>query len=126
MASQNVVFAIDVDYRPEETNSTTNVSAYQDHLKQWILRVLLSLGHKYGLEKVRWGYKSFHSRTVKSATLITRGSDFKELQEKVFSDFEEELLSNSAWKESHPDVGKSPQTEPSRASCVHNALKRSF
>lgn len=122
MASQNVVFAIDVDYRPEETNSTT--SAYQNHLKHWILRVLLSLGHKYGLEKVRWGYKFFHSRTVKSATLITRGSDFKELQEKAFSDFEEELLVKFSGQGKSPrSRERSHKLKPSPASCVQNALK---
>lgn len=123
MASQNVVFAIDVDYRPEENNSTT--SAYQNHLKHWILRVLLSLGHKYGLEKVRWGYKFFHSRTVKSATLLTRGSDFKELQEKAFSDFEEELLVKFSGLEGKSPRGrtKSHKLKPSPASCIQNALK---
>ncbi|XP_059392942.1 treslin-like isoform X1 [Carassius carassius] len=122
MASQNVFFAIDVDYRPDETNST--ISAYQNHLKQWILRVLLGLGYKYGLEKVRWGYKFFHSRTVKSATLITRGSDFKELQEKVFSDFEEELLVKFSVEGKSPKSReKSNKLKPSPASCVQNALK---
>uniref|UniRef100_A0A8C1W603 Treslin N-terminal domain-containing protein n=1 Tax=Cyprinus carpio TaxID=7962 RepID=A0A8C1W603_CYPCA len=122
MASTNVFFAIDVDYRPEESNSTA--SAYQNHLKHWILRVLLSLGHKYGLEKVRWGYKFFYSRTVKSATLITRGSDFKELQEKVFSDFEEELIVKFSVEGKSPkSLGKSNKLKPSPASCVQNALK---
>ncbi|KAL0155031.1 hypothetical protein M9458_049294, partial [Cirrhinus mrigala] len=122
MAAQNVVFAIDVDYRPEETNSTT--SGYQNHVKHWMLRVLLSLGHKYGLEKVRWGYKFFHSRTVKSATLLTRGSDFKELQEKVFSDFEEELLVKFSVEGKSPKSReKSNKLKPSPASCVQNALK---
>ncbi|RXN17235.1 treslin-like isoform X1 [Labeo rohita] len=122
MAAQNVVFAIDVDYRPEKTNSTT--SGYQNHLKHWILRVLLSLGHKYGLEKVRWGYKFFHSRTVKSATLLTRGSDFKELQEKVFSDFEEELLVKFSVEGKSPKSREKPnKLKPSPASCVQNALK---
>ncbi|KAL1247593.1 hypothetical protein QQF64_022969 [Cirrhinus molitorella] len=122
MASQNVFFAIDVDYRPEETNSTT--SDYQNHLKNWVLRVLLSLGHKYGLEKVRWGYKFFHSRTVKSATLITRGSDFKELQEKVFSDFEEELHVKFGVEGKSPKSReKSNKLKSSPASCVQNALK---
>lgn len=122
MASQNVVFAIDVDYRQEEINSTTN--AYQNHLKHWILRVLLSLGHKYGLEKVRWGYKFFYSRNVKSATLISRGSDFKELQEKVFSDFEEELLVKFSLKGKSPrSRERSHKLKPSPASCVQNALK---
>uniref|UniRef100_A0A8C1Q4I8 Treslin N-terminal domain-containing protein n=1 Tax=Cyprinus carpio TaxID=7962 RepID=A0A8C1Q4I8_CYPCA len=122
MASQNVVFAIDVDYRPEESNST--ISAYLNHLKQWMLRVLLSLGYKYGLEKVRWGYKFFSSKTVKSATLITRGSDFKELQEKVFSDFEEELLVKFSVEGKSPRSRvKSNKLKPSPASCVQNALK---
>ncbi|KAK7121407.1 hypothetical protein R3I93_022486 [Phoxinus phoxinus] len=122
MASQNVVFAIDVDYRQEEINSTT--SAYQNHLKHWILRVLLSLGQKYGLEKVRWGYKFFYSRNVKSATLISRGSDFKELQEKVFSDFEEELLVKFRLEGKSPrSRERSHKLKPSPASCVQNALK---
>uniref|UniRef100_A0A8C2KAU1 Treslin N-terminal domain-containing protein n=1 Tax=Cyprinus carpio TaxID=7962 RepID=A0A8C2KAU1_CYPCA len=125
MASTNVFFAIDVDYRPEESNSTA--SAYQNHLKHWILRVLLSLGHKYGLEKVRWGYKFFHSRTVKSATLITRGSDFKELQEKVFSDFEEELIVKFSVEGKTPkSLEKSNKLKPSPARCVQNALKESL
>ncbi|XP_065148040.1 treslin isoform X1 [Paramisgurnus dabryanus] len=120
MASQNVVFAIDVDYRPDENSST--VGAYQNHLKNWILRVLLCCGNKYGLEKVRWGYKFFHSRTVKSATLIARGADFKELHEKAFSDFEDELRVKFSVD------GKSPKCrdrklKPSPSSCVQNALK---
>ncbi|KAI7811939.1 treslin [Triplophysa rosa] len=125
MASQNVVFAIDVDYRPEETSSTT--SAYQYHLKHWILRVLLSLGNKYGLEKVRWGYKFFHSRTVTSATLITRRADFKELHEKAFGDFEEELLVKFNVEEKSPNVKCQEKAQkklkPSPSSFVQNALK---
>ncbi|XP_077067019.1 treslin isoform X2 [Siphateles boraxobius] len=122
MASQNVVFAIDVDYRQEGINSTA--SAYQNHLKRWILRVLLSLGHKYGLEKVRWGYKFFYSRNVQSATLISRGSDFKELEEKVFSDFEEELLVKFSLEGKSPrSRERSHKLKPSPASCVQNALK---
>lgn len=123
MASQNVVFAIDVDYRPEKTSSTT--SAYQNHLKHWILRVLLSFGNKYGLEKVRWGYKFFHSRTVKSATFITRRADFKELHEKAFGDFEEELLVKFNVEEKSPKCRQKAQNKlrPSPSSCVQNAMK---
>ncbi|KAA0724360.1 Treslin TopBP1-interacting checkpoint and replication regulator [Triplophysa tibetana] len=125
MASQNVVFAIDVDYRPEETSSTTH--AYENHIKHWILRVLLSFGNKYGLEKVRWGYKFFHSTTVKSAALITRRADFKELHEKAFGDFEEELHVIFNVDEKSPNVKcrekAQKKLKPSPSSCVQNALK---
>lgn len=122
MASQNVVFAIDVDYRPEETSS-----GYENHIKHWILRVLLSFGNKYGLEKVRWGYKFFHSRTVKSAALITRRADFKELHEKAFGDFEEDLHVKFNVDEKSPN-GKCREKaqnklKPSPSSCIQNALK---
>ncbi|XP_051548860.1 treslin-like isoform X2 [Myxocyprinus asiaticus] len=125
MAAQNVFFAIDVDYRPAENSSTT--SAFQSHLKHWVLRILLRLGNKYGLEKVRWGYTCFHSRTVKSANLVTRVTDFKELHEKAFSDFEEELLVKFNLEEKSPRCREKSSTQhklkPSPASCVQNALK---
>ncbi|XP_051979224.1 treslin [Xyrauchen texanus] len=125
MAAQNVFFAIDVDYRPAETSST--ISAFQSHIKHWVLRILLRLGNKYGLEKVRWGYTCFHSRTVKSANLVTRVTDFKELHEKAFSDFEEELLVKFNLEEKSPRCREKSLTQhklkPSPASCVQNALK---
>ncbi|KAI4902695.1 hypothetical protein NFI96_028969 [Prochilodus magdalenae] len=119
MASYNVVFAIDVDYQSKELSASTAV--YQNYLKQWILRVLLSLGSKYGFEKVRWGYRFFHSRTVKGASLITRGTDFRELHEKAFNDFEEELVKFGANPKTVGD--KHRRLQPSPASCMHNALK---
>ncbi|XP_072529843.1 treslin [Salminus brasiliensis] len=118
MASYNVVFAIDVDYRSEELDLSRDV--YRDHLKQWILRVLLSLGSKYGFEKVRWGYRFVHTRTVKSASLLTRGTDFRELQEKAFSDFEEELAKCGAADKTSDEQHR---LQPSPASLMHNTLK---
>lgn len=118
MASYNVVFAVDVDDRSEEPSVSREV--FRCSLKQWVLRVLLSLGSRCGFEKVRWGYRFFRSRTVKSASLITRGADFRELQEKAFSDFEDELLKFAPNdKTSH----EQHRHQASPASCVHNALK---
>lgn len=119
MASYNVVFAIDVDYRSEDLNFSSELE--QDYLKQWIIRVLLALGSKYGFEKVRWGYRFFHSRSVKSAGLITRGTHFKELQEKAFSDFEGELqLKFDAIKDPTNDDNT---LHSSPAICLQNTLK---
>ncbi|XP_036432110.1 LOW QUALITY PROTEIN: treslin [Colossoma macropomum] len=118
MASYNVVFAIDVDYRSEERNVSTDEC--HDYVKRWVLRVLLSLGSKYGFEKVRWGYRFFHSRTVKGAGLITRGTDFRELQEKAFGEFEEELVKYGAI---HRTSDGQRRLQPSPANCMQNALK---
>ncbi|XP_058264470.1 treslin isoform X2 [Hemibagrus wyckioides] len=119
MAAHNVVFAIDVDYRPEEPRPSRDL--YLSSLKQWILNVLLSLGSKYGFENVRWGYKFFHSRTVKSASLLARGTDFKELHEKAFSDFEGEFVHKvGAYQVSSEEQ---PRLRQSPAICVQNTLK---
>lgn len=119
MAAHNVVFAIDVDCRSEELNLPSDLLL--SSLKQWILKVLLSLGCKYGFENVRWGYKFFHSRTVKSASLITRGTDFKELQEKAFSDFEGEFVQKVGVNQISSD--EQNKLRPSPAICVQNTLK---
>lgn len=119
MAAHNVVFAIDVDYRHQELNLPKDL--YLTYLKQWILKVLLALGSKYGFENVRWGYKFFHSRTVKSASLITRGTDFKELQEKAFSDFEGEFAHKVGVNEISSD--EQHRLRPNPANCVQNTLK---
>ncbi|KAM9495457.1 treslin [Clarias gariepinus] len=118
MAGHNVVFAIDVDYQSEELNLPRDL--YLSYLKQWILKTLLSLSSKYGFENVRWGYKFFHSRSVKSANLITRGPDFKELLEKVFSDFEGELVQKIGCRKSSDEQNRLRQ---SPAICVQNTLK---
>ncbi|KAF7702015.1 treslin isoform X2 [Silurus meridionalis] len=123
MAAHNVVFAIDVDSRAETLSLQTDV--YLSHVKQWILKVLLSLGSKYGFENVRWGYKFFHSRSVKSASLIPRGTDFKELQEKAFSDFEDELIQKVGGSQKSSDIQHRLRC-PSPAMCVQNTLKETL
>lgn len=119
MAAHNVVFAVDVDCRSEELSLPRDL--YLSYIKQWILKVLLSLGSKYGFENVRWGYKFFHSRTVKSASLITRGTGFKELQEKAFSDFEGELIQKVGVGQKSSD--EQHRLRPSPATCMQNTLK---
>ncbi|TSK13370.1 Treslin [Bagarius yarrelli] len=119
MAAHNVVFAVDVDYRTEKLNLSRDL--YVNNLKQWILKVLLSLGSKYGFENVRWGYKFFHSRTVKSAGLITRATDFKELQEKAFNEFETEFVHKVDVNRISSD--EKPRLRASPAICVQNTLK---
>lgn len=118
MAAHNVVFAVDVDCRSEELSPPSDL--YLSSLKQWILKVLLSLGIKYGFENVRWGYKFFHSRTVKSASLITKGTDFRELQEKAFSDFEAEFVNKVGV---HKKSDGQNKLRPSPVICVQNMLK---
>lgn len=119
MAAHNVVFAVDVDCLSEELNLPRDSDL--SYLKRWILKVLLSLGSKYGFENVRWGYKLFHSRTVKSASLLTRGTDFKELEEKAFRDFEGELVHKVGVNQKSSD--EQNRLRPSPVICVQNTLK---
>ncbi|XP_060770714.1 treslin isoform X2 [Neoarius graeffei] len=119
MAAHNVVFAVDVDCLSEELNLPRDSDL--SYLKRWILKILLSLGSKYGFENVRWGYKFFHSRTVKSASLLTRGTDFKELEEKAFRDFEGELIHKVGVNQKSSD--EQNRLRPSPVICVQNTLK---
>ncbi|XP_030621135.1 treslin [Chanos chanos] len=120
MASHNVVFLIDVESRGI-VNDTSGSSYFNNHhVKQCVLRILLNFAFKYGLEKVRWGYRFIHTRTVKSSTLITRGTDFKELTDKAFQDFEEELINKFNLRRKSSSLSKQ-QSSP--AGILQNALK---
>ncbi|XP_062998426.1 treslin [Elgaria multicarinata webbii] len=76
--SHNVVFLLD-----------TASSMQKIHLHLGTLRILNYLGCRFGLAKVRWGFKFFDSLGIQGRT--SRVDNFRELGSRSWDEFEEEL-----------------------------------
>nr|XP_015199275.1 PREDICTED: treslin isoform X1 [Lepisosteus oculatus] len=89
MVSFNLVFVIDISDRGNNRSGDGGVHIRPHLLKQGVLKILLYFGCRFGFEKVRWGYKFYDVHGGRC--IVSRASDFKELRDKTFEDFEGEF-----------------------------------
>lgn len=120
MVSRNLVFLIDTSSSGDRTVSG-GVCAQANLLKHGVLKILNYFGCRFGLDKVKWGYKFYNSRGARGK--IYRASDFKELKAKNFEDFEGECQSkeNQAWE----TLDKGKLLAP-KAQVIQTALKETL
>ncbi|XP_060116318.1 treslin [Heteronotia binoei] len=107
--SHNVVFLLD-----------TASSMQKAHLHLGILKILNYLGCRFGLAKIRWGFKFFDSLGVQGR--ISWVGSFHELGSRSWEDFEEEL---EARFENHYHAVNLPGQSP-RACLAQNVLKEAL
>ncbi|XP_041073795.1 treslin-like [Polyodon spathula] len=122
MVSRNLVFLIDTSSSGDRA-VLGGVSAQANLLEHGVLKILSYFGCRFGLEKVKWGYKFYNSRGARGK--IYRASDFRELKAKNFEDFEGECRSrfeeNQAWE----TLNKGKLLAP-KAQVIQTALKETL
>uniref|UniRef100_A0A452J2X3 Uncharacterized protein n=1 Tax=Gopherus agassizii TaxID=38772 RepID=A0A452J2X3_9SAUR len=107
--SHNVVFLLDVAS-----------SLQKNQLQLGCLRILNYLGCRFGLAKVRWGFKFFDSLGARGRA--SRVGDFRELGPRSWEDFEEELETRFG-VQSHKSHLPGPAP---RATLTQNVLKETL
>nr|XP_056722091.1 treslin [Euleptes europaea] len=107
--SHNVVFLLD-----------TACSVQKAPLHLGTLKILNYLGCRFGLAKVRWGFKFFDSFSVHGR--ISRVGSFRELGSRSWEDFEEELEARFDNRYFTPNL----PGPPPRATLAQNILKEAL
>lgn len=107
--SHNVVFLLD-----------TASSVQKASLHRGILRILNYLGCRFGLAKVRWGFKFFDSLGAQGRT--SQVGNFRELGSRSWADFEE-LLEARFGRQAHSSHLPGPKP---RAALIRNVLKEAL
>ncbi|XP_058854971.1 treslin-like isoform X1 [Acipenser ruthenus] len=122
MVSRNLVFLIDTSSSGDRTVSG-GVCAEANLLKHGVLKILNYFGCRFGLDKVKWGYKFYNSRGARGK--IYRASDFKELKAKNFEDFEGECQSKFEENQAGETLDKGKLLAP-KAQVIQTALKETL